>query len=595
MGGENTVVHVTHEAAGKVGGIGAVLQGFFTCPSYLEAVDRSILISPLFTTEGPAAGRLGDDGQVLHSALDGLTHPDYSPLLAEIERQYNVGTVYGQRTFTDCQTGAHSTQEVLLIDVRHMNPGPLNEFKQRLYEAFGIQSHQHEHLWEYEQYVRTAIPAIAALKALRAADGPATIIAHEFMGMPTALAAILEHECAFRTVFHAHEVATIRRIVEEHPGHDTMFYNVMHEAKKSGLYVDEVFGDQNSYFKHALVQASRYCDHVYAVGDLVAEELRFLAADFEAGDIDIVYNGIPAYEISVGEKYTAREKLRRYCMNLLGYRPDYIFTHVTRLVRSKGLWRDLRVLHEIDRMLDLEDKTAVYFLLSTEVARRPNCDIRHMEAAYGWPIAHREGWPDLSGGEATFYSAVQQFNAESHRIKAVFINQFGFDPKSCGLRMPEDMEFMDIRKGSDVEFGQSIYEPFGIAQLEPLTFGGICVLTNVCGCTGFLRDVTEGQPVPNVIVADYTNLGSDARTGLGSLLDIDRAFRDRIEIAEASRVAEEIVDRLPRDEAALERLIQQGYELARNMSWDTVVRRYLLNDLAGVRTTSQRSPDYLRA
>ena len=76
MGGENTVVHVTHEAAGKVGGIGAVLQGFFTCPSYLEAVDRSILISPLFTTEGPAAGRLVDDGQVLHSALDGLTHPD---------------------------------------------------------------------------------------------------------------------------------------------------------------------------------------------------------------------------------------------------------------------------------------------------------------------------------------------------------------------------------------------------------------------------------------------------------------------------------------------------------------------------------------
>jgi hypothetical protein len=27
--------------------------------------------------------------------------------------------------------------------------------------------------------------------------------------------------------------------------------------------------------------------------------------------------------------------------------------------------------------------------------------------------------------------------------------------------MPADMEFMDIRKGSDVEFGQSIYEPFG--------------------------------------------------------------------------------------------------------------------------------------
>jgi len=593
MGGENTVIHVTHEAAAKIGGIGAVLQGFFTCPSYLETIGRSILISPLFTTDGPAAGRLGDDGEVLHSALDGLTHPDYSPLLQEIERLYHVGTVYGRRTFTDCQTAAQSTQEVLLIDVRHMNLDLLNPFKQRLFEAFGIQSHLHEHLWEYEQYVRLAPAALAALKALGAADGPATIIAHEFMGMPTALAAILDHECDFRTVFHAHEVATMRRIVEEHPGHDTMFYNVMREAQKSGLYVDEVFGDQNTYFKHSLVQASRYCDHIYAVGDLVAEELRFLAADFDTEKINIVYNGIGAYEITVGDKYIAKEKLRRYCLNLLGYRPDYVFTHVTRLVRSKGLWRDLRVLHEMDRALDREGKTAVYYLLSTEVARRPNCDIRNMEATYGWPVAHREGWPDLSGGEASFYSAVQQFNAESRRIKAIFINQFGFDPRSCGLRMPEDMEFMDIRKGSDVEFGQSIYEPFGIAQLEPLTFGGICVLTNVCGCTGFLRDVANGRSVSNVIIADYTDLAADGHADLGSLLQIDRAFRDRIENAEAARVAQEIMERLPRNESQTDRMIRQGYELAHNMNWDTVVRRYLLNDLASTRTLRQR--DYMNA
>ena len=39
--------------------------------------------------------------------------------------------------------------------------------------------------------------------------------------------------------------------------------------------------------------------------------------------------------------------------------------------------------------------------------------------------------------------------------------------------MPADMEFLDIRRGSDLEFGQSIYEPFGIAQVEPLTYGAI--------------------------------------------------------------------------------------------------------------------------
>ena len=169
---------------------------------------------------------------------------------------------------------------------------------------------------------------------------------------------------------------------------------------------------------------------------------------------------------------------------------------MTRLVRSKGLWRDLRVLQEIEKGLRAQGKTAVFLLLSTEVSRRRSCDIANMEANYGWPVAHREGWPDLSGGEAEFYTAIQQFNARSRNVKVVFINQFGFDQKSCGRQMPADMEFLDIRKGTDVEFGQSIYEPFGIAQLEPLTFGGICVVSNVCGCAGFLRDVTGGQRSP---------------------------------------------------------------------------------------------------
>ena len=65
--------------------------------------------------------------------------------------------------------------------------------------------------------------------------------------MPTALAAILEHECNFRTVFHAHEVATIRRIVEDHPGHDTMFYNVLAAAEKDGRSLEATMQTPNGY------------------------------------------------------------------------------------------------------------------------------------------------------------------------------------------------------------------------------------------------------------------------------------------------------------------------------------------------------------
>jgi glycogen synthase len=579
MANEITVAHVTHETVGKIGGIGAVLQGFFTCKSYLDLANRSILIGPLFTTDGSVLDRLGENSEVLYSSVDGLINPGYTSAFRKIEAFYNVGIVYGRRTFIDEQTGIKSSPEVLLIDIRQMDKGAVNEFKRRLFEEFGIRSHLYEHLWEYEKYIRLAPAAIAALTALGAANDSTVIIAHEFMGMPTALAAILETRCHFKTIFYAHEVATMRRIVEEHLGHDTMFYNVIRQAYKDKLCVNEVFGDQSSYFKHGLVEASKYCDQIYAVGDHVVEELRFLAPEFETADIDIVYNGIPAYEINVADKLASKEKLRQYCNNLLGYRPDFVFTHVTRLVRSKGLWRDLRVLYAIEKEFRNLGKTAVLFVLSTEISQRRSRDIFNMESAYNWPIAHREGWPDLSGGEADFYTLVQQFNARSNNIKIIFINQFGFSQKNCGKKMPENMEFMDIRKGSDAEFGQSIYEPFGISQLEPLTFGGICLFSSVCGCSGFLRDITDGQNVKNAIIADYTALNGFNYEDIEDFMQINQSVREQTEANVSGKIAKELIQRLPQSDTELESMIRTGYSLAKNMSWNMVVENYLLKSL----------------
>ena len=77
---ETTAVHLTHETIGKVGGIGAVLHGFFTSKSYLESIERSILIGPLFTTEGSVSERLGDDGVVLYSSIDGYFNTEFTPV-----------------------------------------------------------------------------------------------------------------------------------------------------------------------------------------------------------------------------------------------------------------------------------------------------------------------------------------------------------------------------------------------------------------------------------------------------------------------------------------------------------------------------------
>ena len=72
-----------------------------------------------------------------------------------------------------------------------MSPGfdaqKINLFKFDLWKTFGIESSKYENIWDYEQYMRLAKPAIAALHALGAGSEfePCVILSHEYMGMPT--------------------------------------------------------------------------------------------------------------------------------------------------------------------------------------------------------------------------------------------------------------------------------------------------------------------------------------------------------------------------------------------------------------------------
>ncbi len=565
------IVHVTHETTQKIGGIGAVLNGFFTCKAYLDYASRSIVVGPLFDKNAPVSKRMGANGQLLYSSMDGVFNTEYSESFTELERFYGGHIIYGTKRFIDEQSSIESTQEIILVDVTTMSSEPIDKLKKQLFEQFDIRSDQYEHIWEYEQYVRLAAAVIPILRMMGATAKPGIMVAHEWMGMPSVLAALCSHNNNFHTVFYAHEVATVRRIVEEHPGHDVHFYTALRQGERDGEYLTDVFGSQDEYFKHPLVEASRYCDGICAVGDYTAKELGFLSEGFADTPIDIVYNGIPAYETTVDEKSESKARLQQYCQNLLGYKPDYIFTHVTRLVKSKGLWRDLEILEEIDKQFVKEGKKGVYFLLSTEVSQRDSEYIINMELSYGWPVAHKQGWPDMSGGETDFYTFVQRFNARCHNIKAVFINQFGFEQGLCGKSMPEDMSFVDIRRGSDVEFGLSVYEPFGISQLETLTYGGICVLSSVCGCAMFVEKVSQSEGQNNVIVVDYTN--SHIRESDNE--SIGREALRRIEQEAAQRLAPDICSRLARSEADVRKLAEEGCELAHKMSWEVVLENFV--------------------
>jgi hypothetical protein len=132
-----------------------------------------------------------------------------------------------------------------------------------------------------------------------------------------------------------------------------------------------------------------------------------------------------------------------------------------------------------------------------------------------------------------------------------------------------------------VEFGLSVYEPFGIAQLEPLCFGALCVVSNVCGCMGFARRAGDGGSIgDNVLEGDF--LGVPRSLDTQALLHLSIEQRHRVEEPEYQRLAEGIVEELPRDDGALSGRIEGGYELARRMGWQRVVEDYFLPSLGRV-------------
>ena len=135
----NLVVHATHEAGVKVGGIGAVLAGLLGSPSYNEAVQRTVLIGNY-----DAADEL--EGERLRAPRNGLTiyyHtregivgvPDaLAYAFHEVQLQHKVSILYGSRQFGEVE------HEVLLVDGSRALFEPINDLKAYLYARHGLHS-----------------------------------------------------------------------------------------------------------------------------------------------------------------------------------------------------------------------------------------------------------------------------------------------------------------------------------------------------------------------------------------------------------------------------------------------------------------------
>ena len=577
----NVAVHITHEAVQKIGGIGAVISGFCTADKYKDFFKETLLYGPLFDRNANVATRLGKDGEVLYSSIDNYDSGGYHAKFKSIVRDYNVDIVYGKRVlFNEFNINKKNRVDTVLVSINHINEEKLNAFKFELWQQYGVESDRYSN-WDYEQYLRIALPYLDILKALYPDGSNYYHFAHEYMGVPSALSVLLSgsKKDSNKTIFYAHEVSPCRTVVEGNEGHDISFYPELYGNRKAGKSFEDQYGSQKDNYRAELVRSTMNFDYVFAVSDLVKDEYMYFIPKADKDKVRVVYNGIPIKLIDTDEKLKSRKLIQAYIENLFNFTPDIVFTHVTRLVISKGIWRDITFLYILDEIFHSYGIKGAFILLTTLIGtgRDPSA-VRSMEKEYGWPVIHREGWPDLVGSEKDIYDYLSLFNARSKNIKAVFLNQFGFDRRRCGERVPEEASFKDLRIGSDAEFGFSIYEPFGIAQLEVIPFGGVAVLSSSCGSAFLLEEVFKGKKSDNYSIVDFIGnskkyLNKNERNALNS----DRRFE--IEKAILKDISNLVFKALPKSDLDRITLLHSAQENEEKLGWEAIVDRMSLSTL----------------
>jgi hypothetical protein len=248
------------------------------------------------------------------------------------------------------------------------------------------------------------------------------------------------------------------------------------------------------------------------------------------------------------------------------------------LVKSKGIWRDIKILWLLDKYFEKENLKGIYILLATQIPQgRPAELIDIMVKEYGWPFNHRIGWPDLVGYEIEIYQYIEKFNQKAKNIKAIFINQYGLSKRKCGIDFPEDISTKDLKLASDAEFGLSIYEPFGISHIEALPSGGLSLLSTSCGVFYLLEKVFKEDFKPYVAI-DFIDIGKDLPEH--ALLELTHEKREILEELTIAKCAENLFKKIPKNQKERVEIFEKIQPYLKELDWETIVKKYFLPGLS---------------
>lgn len=473
-------------------------------------------------------------------------------------------------------------------------------------DSFSEAPKTNPYLLELEFYFLAGSPiwhAVAALIAHHYRPEKATLFAHDWLGVPVFFAMELDRASGrngvpwpIPSVYFAHEARIARMLVEGtirdkapylaarcHPdGHDVSFYAYLArlEAHDPPLGLDDAFPEHrgpwgwrafDDIFYHALNRQAGRFDRVVAVGENVRRETALiLRGGGNAPPLHLCPNGIPDFtaagvpggddlEAKARRHEEARARLVEFARAQVGFEPDAIFTTVSRCELSKAPWRNVEFFRSfLEQTAGLGTK-ALFIWLSRPRPLPTDEDVRRWKE-WGWPLEHRpisEGG-DLRPEEVFLSEMLRALNgAGEGRHRLLYVNQYGWDAARLGALDPGRTSFADLRLGTDVEVGLSVYEPFGIAPLEPFSSGAISVLSDASGCALHLRELQARGLISDdgFVVGRFARPEVDpARVGLSKLREIEAAVYAEMVPELLRKLAKPRRERLASAQAALRHL-----------------------------------------
>jgi hypothetical protein len=426
------------------------------------------------------------------------------------------------------------------------------------------------------------------------------------MGVPYYWAITLDRQNQLnhvKKIYFAHETRLARMLVEGsmrdryeslkevcHPdGHDASFYAYLEQllnSKKGMISLDQAFPNNNGFsdvFYHVLNHESAKFDRVIAVGELVSKETELIyhspTKTTHYPNIKLCPNGVTDFKGSLEEIQQANSLLKRFSNHYLGFLPDLIFTSVSRNEISKAPWRNIGLFQSFAEN-NQGKKKAVLFWLVRPKPLPTQIQVDFWQKNFNWPFIHKSKSynGDLNYTDLTLWKTIQEFNLQySGHFHIFYINQFGWEKQKFGKysqRKPlgnldlMGTTFRHLRIGTDVELGLSIYEPFGIAPLEPFSSGAICLLSDACGSALFLRNLIQQGLIPNdgVLIGNFTQHNYDPEDiDLSTYFTIEGQAYDHI-IPNLNEMLN--VQRYDRIKSARKAML--------HLSWDSVVRKYFI-------------------